>query len=66
MFARVSEVAASQGIPVVDQADYIVRQGARPEDAHWPADVHWNPDGHHWAAEALLEYLAQRPHLCDG
>ena len=66
MFARVSEVAASQGIPVVDQADYIVRQGARPEDAHWPADVHWNPDGHHWAAEALLEYLAERPHLCDG
>ena len=64
VFARVSEVAASQGIPVVDQAGYIVRQGARPEDAHWPADAHWNLDGHRWAAEALLEYLASHQYIC--
>ncbi len=64
MFDRTSEVAASLGIPVVDQADYIVRQGARLEDARWPRDAHWNLDGHRWAAEALLEYLTSHQYIC--
>ena len=66
MFERLSEMAATLDIPVIDQADYILRQGARLKDAHWPHDPHWNPDGHRWAAEALLEYLEEHPATCDG
>ena len=60
------EMAATLGIPVIDQADYILRQGARLADARWLHDGHWSPAGHQWAAEALLEYIEQRPEICDG
>ncbi len=66
LFERMSEMAATLGIPVIDQADYILRQSARLTDAHWPHDGHWSPAGHQWAAEALLEYIEQRPEVCDG
>ncbi len=66
MFERMSQMAAVLGIPVIDQSDYILRQGAKPRDARWPHDFHWNPAGHRWAAEALLEYLAEHPAICDG
>ncbi len=64
-FERMSEMAATLGIPVIDQADYILRQGAELRDARWFHDFHWNPAGHQWAAEALLEYIEQRPEICD-
>ena len=66
LFERTSRMAATLGIPVIDQADYILRQGAELTDARWPHDGHWNPAGHQWAAEALLEYIEQRPEICDG
>ena len=66
MFERLSRMAATLGIPVIDQADYILRQGAEFSDAQWPHDFHWNPAGHRWAAEALLEYLEEHPAICDG
>ena len=66
MFERMSEMAATLGISVIDQADYILRQGAKLTDAQWPHDAHWSPAGHQWAAEALLEYIEQRPEVCDG
>ena len=66
LFERTSRMAATLGIPVIDQADYILRQGAALSDARWPHDSHWNPAGHQWAAEALLEYLEQRPEVCGG
>ena len=65
MFERLSKMAATLDIPVIDQADYILRQGADLSDAHWPHDYHWNPAGHRWAAEALLEYLEEHPAICD-
>ena len=65
-FERLSEMAATLGIPVIDQSDYILRQGVRLSDAYWPHDIHWNPAGHRWAAEALLEYLEEHPAICDG
>ena len=64
MFERMGEIAATLSIPVIDQADYILRQGARLTDARWPHAGHWNPAGHQWAAEALLEYIEQRPDIC--
>ncbi len=64
VFERMSAMAAALGIPVIDQADYILRQGAALSDAHWRHDFHWNADGHRWAAEALLEWLQQNPQVC--
>ena len=66
MFGWLSQMAATLGIPVIDQADYILRQGAGLTDANWPHDFHWNPAGHRWAAEALLEYIEEHPAICDG
>ena len=66
LFEQLSQVAATLGIPVIDQADYILRQGARLTDARWRHDSHWNPVGHRWAAESLLEYIRERPAICDG
>ena len=52
-------MAAERGIPVIDQGDFIDRQGGDLRDARWAHDCHWNPTGHQWAAQALLEYLKQ-------
>ncbi len=65
LFDRVSALAAALDIPVIDQADYILRQGAAFRDARWRHDSHWNVAGHRWAAEALLEWLKQHPEVCN-
>lgn len=63
--ARLAALAAARGVPVIDQHDYIARQGAEPfVDANWPTDRHWNEAGHRWAAEAMLEYLAGNEEVC--
>ena len=64
IFDRMNDLAKERGIPVIDQADYICRQGKDIEDARWAHDSHWNLAGHQWAAEALLEYLKKNPHIC--
>ncbi len=65
VFERMTALAASRGIPVIDQYDYILRQGAAPwKDATWAHDGHWNAAGHQWAAEALLEYLKRNQEIC--
>ena len=66
MFDRLKAIADKLRIPVVDQYDYIVRQGAGPEEAHFTHDWHWNAAGHQWAAEALVEYLKDNQGVCDG
>ena len=63
--AMLSEMAAERRIPVVDQDDFIIRQGAERSDARWAHDAHWNLAGHRWAAGALLEYLKQNQELCE-
>ena len=64
LFDRMNALAKERGIPVIDQTDYILRQGGRIPDAHWRHDRHWNATGHQWTAEALLEYLKENPHIC--
>lgn len=67
VFARLAALAAARDIPVIDQADYIERQGALATDARWPTDAHWNAAGHRWAAEALVEHFSQNEGICaDG
>ena len=64
-FDHMSTLVEARGIPVIDQYDYIRRQGADPErDATWANDQHWNVQGHQWATEALLEYLKENPQVC--
>ena len=53
------------GIPVISQYDWIVGSGGRVEDAHWPHDAHWTPQGHQWAAEAILDWLRRHPEVCE-
>ena len=66
LFERLSEMAAAVEVPVVDQAEYILRQGAELADAQWAHDRHWNVAGHRWAAEALLEYIGDHQGVCAG
>ena len=66
LFERVSDMSAAVEVPVVDQAEYILRQGAELADAQWAHDGHWNVAGHRWAAEALLEYIGDHQGVCAG
>ena len=63
-FKRLVPMLEVRGIPLVDQYDYIVRRGGDPRDASWRQDRHWNPQGHQWAAEAMLERLERNPGAC--
>ena len=59
------ELAAERGIPVIDQMIHILDRGGDPDDVHFANDGHWSPQGHQWAAEALLEWMAANPSVCD-
>ena len=65
LFERMAEMARERGIPVINQSDYVARQGGKIEDAHFAHDIHWSAQGHQWAAEALLEWLRENPQVCD-
>ena len=62
-FTLLRELAA--GIPVISQYEHIVAAGGSVRDAYWTHDRHWSPTGHHWAAEAILEWLKRNPQVCD-
>ena len=66
LFDRMSEMAATSGIPVIDQRDYIRRQRDKRSDAYFRHDLHWNVAGHRWAAETLLEWLKDNQEVCDA
>ena len=63
-FDRLNALATARGIPVIDQTDYIRRQGFKRSKARWERNYHWNAAGHQWAAEAMLEYLERNPAVC--
>ena len=65
IFDRLETMAEAREIPVISQFDYIIHSEGRVEDANFRHDLHWNTTGHRWAAEALLEYLAQNQGVCD-
>ena len=65
-FDWLARQAAKRRIPMVDQFDYIARSGGLVSDAHWRHDAHWSPQGHQWAAEAMLEWLGQNLWTCGG
>ena len=65
LFERTADMARERGIPVINQWDYVARQGGKIEDAGFALDRHWSARGHEWAAEALLEWLRENPRVCD-
>ena len=65
LFQRLAAMAGEREIPVINQYDYIERVGGNVEDAHFRHDWHWSPQGHQWAAEALMEWLRENPQVCD-
>ena len=58
-------IADTLGIPVIGQYDWIASRDGRIEDAHWPHDLHWTPQGHQWAAEAILDWLRRHSEVCE-
>ena len=66
LLSHMNAMAEARGIPVIDQYDYILRQGGNLSNANWAHDAHWTPAGHRWAAQALLEYLEQNQWICGG
>ena len=60
-----NRLAAAHNIPVINLHDYILHQGGDLSAAVWTNDIHWTPQGHQWAAEALLEWLEQNPEVCQ-
>ena len=64
-FALLSRLAAAHNIPVINLHDYILRQGGDLTAASWAHDPHWTPQGHQWAAAALLEWLEQNREVCQ-
>jgi hypothetical protein len=63
-YRRLADLLAPRGIPLVDQYEYITRNGHDLARAHFKRDGHWSEQGHRWTAEALLELFAARPGLC--
>ena len=64
MFDRLRQLADAADIDVVSLYDHILRQGGTLEQARWPHNSHWSPAGHRWAAEALFDYVRDRPGVC--
>ena len=60
------EMTAERDIPVIDHMSHILDRGGNPRDASFPNDSHMTPQGHQWAAEALLEWMAANPSVCDS
>ena len=59
-----ARLAEARDIPVIDQAEWILDSGAEFRDVHWEHDNHWNPQGHQWAAEAVLAWLDRHQSVC--
>lgn len=66
VFLRLEAIARSIGIPVIDQYAYIVQNGGDLLAAQFRHDSHWTPQGHVWAADAVLKYLEQNPQICGS
>ena len=65
MLEVLNELAGERDIPVIDQKGHILAQGGDLRDAYFANNRHWSPQGHQWAAEALLEWMASNPSVCD-
>lgn len=63
-FQRFQNLASENSIQLLDQYSWIKAEGLRNEDLTFRLDNHWNELGHQTAAQMVLEYLQQNPHIC--
>jgi hypothetical protein len=64
MLKRLAALLKPRGIPLIDQAAYIASVGGTARGARFTHDAHWSPQGHRWAAEAMLRFLKANPSYC--
>jgi len=64
-FDRLNAIAEVSGIPIINNYDYIFRQGHDVWVARWSHNGHWNATGHQWVAEAVLEWLKANQDVCE-
>ena len=55
---RLRTLLGDRQILYLPLAEHIGRRGGNLNDAHFRHDGHWSPQGHTWAAEALVEHIA--------
>lgn len=63
---RLRAIAQAEGIPLVDQGDFILRSGGSLRDASFRFDGHWSPYGHETAAKAMVQWLQSHSNVCSA
>lgn len=62
---RLRAIAQVEGIPLIEQGDFILRDGGSLQDASFRFDGHWSPYGHEMAAKAITQWLESHPDACS-
>ncbi len=60
---RLKGITGALELPLLDLQQEFVKQHHDPALAHFKTDGHWSPNGHRWAAEAVMNYLADNGYL---
>lgn len=55
---RLRKILKEKELPLLSLNEHIATRGGKVADAHWRHDGHWSPQGHTWAAEALVAHIA--------
>ena len=58
-------IAGPLGLPVLDIAETLLREGVDFNAVRFPHEGHWNSAGHRFAARTVLDYLEGHPEVCD-
>lgn len=56
---RLRKILSDRDIPLIAMTGHIAARGGKIADAQWRHDGHWSPQGHTWAAEAVLEHMGK-------
>jgi hypothetical protein len=59
---RLQQITRDLGLPLID-LDREFSKKPDPALVHFRRDSHWSPTGHRWAADAILNYLADNEYV---
>ena len=59
---RLKNISKELNLPLLDLYPIFSQRGGAAL-ARWKHDGHWNSTGHRWAAQALIDFLAERGYL---
>jgi hypothetical protein len=62
---RLKGITGELELPLIDLHQYFVKHHD-PALAHFKSDGHWSPNGHRWAATAVINYLADNGYVGSG